>query len=238
MLSRRMVTPGSEAWRSGSSLTYTLEELCLMEACCTDNCLCWEEQHDDDDFFKCRDPPLKVKTNVLSRHTCAGCLSNTSLHWPEWDTKTRKADVAPLGAELHSNALILWQPAVNNLHPADRLYPPPLSTAAKLGECHSAHITPTKMNAAAATSQGLQTSDSANLSARTRPAVRWHRAYRSKYCSRSRSSDLLVYVDLRATGQFLLKMMQIRIICRTVSTRPAGMVPAARLEGFFLPARL
>lgn len=54
--------------------------------------------------------------------------------------------------------------------------------------------------------QGLQTSDSTNLLQWTRPAARWHSAYRSKYCSGSRSSDLLVHGDVQAS--FISKMQQ------------------------------
>lgn len=52
----------------------------------------------------------------------------------------------------------------------------------KPGECHSAHISLTKTDAAAATSHGLQLNDSANLLHQTRPAASPHSAYLSKYC--------------------------------------------------------
>lgn len=66
----------------------------------------------------------------------------------------------------------------------------------KPGECHGAHITPTKMDAAAATLLRLQLNDFSNLLHQTRPAASRHNAYLSRYCGANNygSHNLFVHI--------------------------------------------
>lgn len=145
----------------------------------------------------------RKRRKIVSRHASAGPFSRTSLDRQWWNKKLRKVEFGPLVAEQHSRQ----QPAACWQIVSFFIYFFP-TAALKPGECHSAHTTPTKMNAAAATSQGLQPSDSSNLLHRSRPAARWHSAYHSKYCSGPRSGDLPVHVDLRALASVFLKMQE------------------------------